>query len=219
MHCRQLRNITLLGLSAVVAQAADVQAQSVEKFYKSRNMTMFVTGSPAGGYTAYSRLLARGMTKYIPGHPTIIVKHKQGAQGLLAANVLDNKAPRDGSEMASGHRETVSTGPLFDPKGVRFKPDEFSWIGSMNASTQVMLTWHTSGVNTFEDLRTKGVVMGATGLKTIGVQLALFMNNEMGTKIKLTIRRLDNRLLDVTCCGLVFKAELLDLVAFVADET
>jgi tripartite-type tricarboxylate transporter receptor subunit TctC len=185
MEYQQIRNITVLGLCAVVAQAASVQAQSVEKFYKSHNMTMFVTGSPAGGYTAYSRLLARGMKKYIPGNPSIIVKHKQGAQGLLAANYLYNKAPRDGTEIASVHREAVSTGPLFDSKGVRFKPDEFSWVGSMNSSTQVMVTWHTSGVKTFQDLRTKGVVMGATGVKTIGVQLALFLNNEMGTKIKL----------------------------------
>lgn len=180
-----LRNIACLSLGAAVAWTAGASAQSVEKFYKSHNMTLFVSGSPSGGYTAYSRLLARGMKKYIPGNPTIIVKHKQGAQGLLVSNYLYNKAPRDGSEFASVHRETVSTGPLFDPKGVRFKADEFSWLGSMNASTSMMVSWHTSGVKTFEDLRTKVLVVGATGAKTIGVQLALFLNNEMGTKIHL----------------------------------
>jgi tripartite-type tricarboxylate transporter receptor subunit TctC len=57
-------------LSLVVAQNAT--AQSVESFYKGKNVTMLIGSGAGGGYDTYSRVLAKHMGRHIPGNPHIV---------------------------------------------------------------------------------------------------------------------------------------------------
>ena len=46
------------------------QAQPADEFFRSKRELIFITSSNVGGgYDSYSRLLARHMTKYLPGNP------------------------------------------------------------------------------------------------------------------------------------------------------
>ena len=49
------------------------------------------------GYDTYGRVLARHMTKHIPGNPTIVPQNMVGAGGLTMANWFANVATRDGT--------------------------------------------------------------------------------------------------------------------------
>ena len=60
--------------------------EDVATFYKGKQVTIFVGSSPGGGYDTYSRLIARHMSKHIPGNPTMVVSNMPGAGGNLAAN-------------------------------------------------------------------------------------------------------------------------------------
>jgi len=72
--------------------------QSADEFYRSRKELNLITSSSAGGgYDSYSRLVARHMTKYLPGNPTIVVQNMVGGGGIRAANYIYNVAPKDGS--------------------------------------------------------------------------------------------------------------------------
>jgi tripartite-type tricarboxylate transporter receptor subunit TctC len=56
---------------------SNVQAQ--DDFYKGKTIRIMV-GSTAGGfYDRWGRLLAKYMSKYIPGQPEIIVQNMTGA--------------------------------------------------------------------------------------------------------------------------------------------
>ena len=55
------------------------QAQSVEEFYKGKTITLAIGFTPGGGYDLYARHLARHMSKYIPGRPTIVPQNMAGA--------------------------------------------------------------------------------------------------------------------------------------------
>ncbi len=68
-------------------------------FYEGKSIRLIVSSTPGGGNDTYSRLIARHISKYIPGNPTIIVQNMPGAGGLLAADYLYRKARRDGTVM------------------------------------------------------------------------------------------------------------------------
>jgi tripartite-type tricarboxylate transporter receptor subunit TctC len=70
----KLSEIRGLALSAVLvsAFAAPAAAQSVEQFYKGKNLDLYIGYSSGGGYDTYGRFVARHMGKHIPGHPNFV---------------------------------------------------------------------------------------------------------------------------------------------------
>src|SRR4029078_2066773 len=86
-------------LVAAVFTTSSAAAQSVERFYAGRQVTITVGFAPGGAYDTYARAVARHLSRHLPGAPSIVVKNMQGAGSLIAANYLANVAPRDGSEL------------------------------------------------------------------------------------------------------------------------
>jgi len=68
-------------------------------FYDGKTIRLIVSSTPGGGNDTYSRLVARHISKYIPGNPTMVVQNMPGAGGLLAADYIYRKAARDGTVM------------------------------------------------------------------------------------------------------------------------
>ena len=53
--------------------------QSVEDFYKGRQINLIIGGGAGGGYDVYYRTLARHMGRHIPGNPSFIAKNQPAA--------------------------------------------------------------------------------------------------------------------------------------------
>src|SRR5262245_52180504 len=88
-------------LAAVLALgcsiASDAVAQAPEEFYRNKQVRLIV-GHPVGNdHDVGGRLLAKHLTKYIPGRPTVIVQNMTAAASVAAANYVFNQAPRDGT--------------------------------------------------------------------------------------------------------------------------
>ena len=79
-----------LGLSIAGPAAAD----PVEQFYRGRVVTMLVGTSPGGINDISARLVARHLSRFIPGAPGIVVQNNPGAGGLVTANRLYFNATR-----------------------------------------------------------------------------------------------------------------------------
>src|SRR5262249_34580571 len=100
MHTFRYRCAVLTGvvaLASAVSFAAPAGAQSVEEFYKGKNLTLIIGYSVGGGYDLYARHLARHMGKHIPGRPVLIPQNMTGAGSLRAATYLYTAAPKDGT--------------------------------------------------------------------------------------------------------------------------
>src|SRR5262252_3466338 len=137
-------------------------AQSPADFYKGKNLEFYIGYSVGGGYDLYARVIARHLSKHIPGNPTIVPKNMEGAGSLRLANWMFRVAPKDGSVIA-----TIGRGTGFDPilgqKGAQFDGTKFTWIGSANNEVSVCVSWNaTSGIKKFEDLFTKEITVGGT---------------------------------------------------------
>src|SRR5215471_4346776 len=121
----------LLTLAPMSLAQSAAYAQSPAEFYKGRNVELYIGYSVGGAYDLYARVLARHMSKHIPGNPNVIPKNMEGAGSLRLANWLYNVAPKDGSAIAIIGRGT-GFDPLLGNKAAQFDGNKFTWIGSAN---------------------------------------------------------------------------------------
>ena len=175
----------LLAGAAALLPAAAVKAQSPADFFKGKTVKFILSAGEGGGYGTYATAIQPYMQKYLPGNPTIIIQHMQGAGGLVAANYIYNVAPKDGTVFALIHRGAVSTAGLFDAKNARFEPAKFSWIGSMNDEISVCAVWERVPVRSFEDLKKTPITVGGLGPGGDTDTYTNMLNNVFGTKMKL----------------------------------
>ena len=172
-----------LALAAGVLAAAPAGAQSVEQFYKGKQVRLIVSSEPGGGYDNYARLVARHLGNHIPGNPGVIVQNMPGAGGVNAANNLYNVAPKDGTVI--GHvQRNVPFIALQGVQGPRYDPTKFNWLSSLNNEVNVCVSWHTSKVKSVADALKHELVVGGSGPNDTEVTPAV-LNNILGTKFKI----------------------------------
>jgi len=166
------------------AFASGAQAQSVEQFYKNRQIDMIIYTANNSAYDFYARLLTAHMGRFIPGNPTFVPKNMIGAGGLKASEYLYKIAAKDGATVG-----TVGRGLPFDQflgrneMGLDFV--RFNWLGSMNRESTVALSWHTSKVKTFEDLQKIELLVPGTGAGADSELIPVALNSLAGTKFKI----------------------------------
>ncbi len=175
--------LTLLAVGASLLPVA-VQANAIEDFYRGKSMNLLIGYAPGGGYDSYARTLARHMPKHMPGNPSMVTRNMPGAGSLIVTNFLYSSAPRDGTHMAAVGRE-MPTAALFGQENVRFKTEEFAWIGNMESAETFCGAWHTTGLTTADQLFDKPLIVGGTNGESITVTVPMALNNLLGTKFKL----------------------------------
>jgi tripartite-type tricarboxylate transporter receptor subunit TctC len=160
------------------------RAQSVEEFYNGRSVEVLIGFSAGGGYDSYARILARHMSKHIPGNPTLVPKNMAGAGSLKLMNYLANVAPRDGSVFGTVNR-SVPMQPLLGGEGIEFDPLTMTWVGSITNEVSICVSWHTSDIRTWQDLLTRELIVGGTGPGADTDVFPVALSNVLGAKLKL----------------------------------
>jgi tripartite-type tricarboxylate transporter receptor subunit TctC len=170
-----LAGLGLAGLSA--------QADPIADFYHGKTINLIIGTSTGNDYDFRARLLARHMARHIPGEPTIIPQNMPGVGGVKAANYLATIAPHDGTALHMIMSNMMSSEAV-GAQGVQFDTRKFFWIGNTTSTPNVMVSWHTSGITSIEQVKSKQLIVGAPG-GTAGVLYATVMNALLGTKLKI----------------------------------
>ena len=182
---RRLIHLAAVAAALPLANAAtQARAQTPAEFYTGRTIEIGISSTVGGGYDAHARMLARHMGKYIPGNPTIVPKNVEGAGGLRLANLLYNTAPRDGTSFGIIYRATAFE-PLFGNKAAQFDATQFTWIGSASSEVSLCVSWHTSGIATFDDMLSKELVVAHSGAGADAYQFSRIINGVLGTRMRL----------------------------------
>lgn len=176
--------VATLTLTFALPMAA--QAQSVEDFYKNKNIDLVIGYTPGGGYDTYARLMARHLGRFIPGKPNIVPRNLPGAGSLVAAAFVYNVAPKDGTVLATVDQSIALQQAMNEPQ-IKFDSGKFIWIGNPAMENNTVVTWHTSGVKTIDDAKKKVVAMGSTGSIGTSTQYILSMNALVGTQFKAVV--------------------------------
>jgi tripartite-type tricarboxylate transporter receptor subunit TctC len=169
---------------AAIAFTHQARGESAEDFFKGKSITLIVGYNPGGSYDVYSRLAASALPKYLPGHPTIAVKHMPGVGSLKAANYLFTQAPRDGLTIGMIGQQLALTQALRDP-AVSYDVRKFGWLGRFTPIIEVSLTWHTSPTKTISDAMKRETVMAATSAGATTEMMPNLMNKLAGTRFKI----------------------------------
>jgi tripartite-type tricarboxylate transporter receptor subunit TctC len=173
-------------LAGVIGVATTLAAQAQEEFFKGKTITIINSTGNGGSYYNIAQALTRHMPRYIPGRPTMIVKSMPGGGNLLATNFMYNRAPSDGTHIATINN-SVPLHQVLDGTGVHYDANKFHWLGSTGSYNSVAYVWHTAGIRTFKDLLEKEVILGGTGVGSSIVIYPTATNNLLGTKFKIVL--------------------------------
>jgi tripartite-type tricarboxylate transporter receptor subunit TctC len=175
----------MLALSLAAAPGA-ARAQSVEQFYKGRQMTMIVGTAPGGINDITARFVARHLGQYIPGNPTIVVQNQPGAGGIASANRLYNTFERDGSVIVKLERAVPMLAIQGDP-AVNFDPLKITWLGSLSSyakDSYLMLVMATNPVTSVDALKQQSITLGGDNAASSNLIFATIAKEVLGLNIK-----------------------------------
>jgi tripartite-type tricarboxylate transporter receptor subunit TctC len=160
------RRDVLAGIGALSAGFAPPAARA-DDVYQGKTLTVIVGFAPGGGVDTVSRVVARHFVRFIPGKPSLVVQNMEGAAGVVAANYLAHRAPRDGLTVAFPGRSWYVYGVVKN-KGVAFDPAKFSYIGSPGAVNSMLYVRSSTGIKSFDELRksSKTITCGSLGSST-----------------------------------------------------
>lgn len=180
---RLVRWMTGAVVALVMAAPSIANAQSVEEFYKGRDVKIVIGAGLGGSYGLYSQLAAKHIGKFIPGNPTVVVESMPGAGGLKALNYTYEAAPKDGSVLTIAHAEVLFETLLGEK--TRFNAQEYNWIGRLSDVEFVIVTSKKSGIVSLDDAKKKEVAAAATGLRSVTAIGPELFNRFAGTKFKI----------------------------------
>jgi tripartite-type tricarboxylate transporter receptor subunit TctC len=181
-----VRKLSVLSiLATLLAVCASARA---EDFYAGKTINIYIgTGEGPGALSAYPRAMTQIIGKYIPGHPTIVVRNMPGAGGIKAANFIYSIAPQDGTAWGFITRGFVRA-PLLGTPQAEFDPTKYYWIGTPSQETSVAAVWAAgTKVRTMQDATQEEVVFGGTSLATDTGLFPSVLNKLIGTKFKVVV--------------------------------
>jgi tripartite-type tricarboxylate transporter receptor subunit TctC len=171
---------------AAMSLATPAAADPVADFYNNRQVNL-VVAFPAGGmYGLTAQLDARYFGKHIPGNPNLVPQYMTGAGGTKAANYVYNAAARDGGVLAELSKD-LAVSQRLEPNKVKYDAAKFNYIGRVLPYVAVLMVWHTAGINTVQDLKTKQLILGSSGKSSHEYAEAMLLNQMAGTKIKVVL--------------------------------
>ena len=182
-----MTRLAALAIFAALSLSAPSRAQT--DFYRGKTINLVVGSDAGSGYDAYARLVSRHMGKHIPGNPAFVIQNQPGAGSITMANALANVGAKDGTAIGAPQSSVAFERllHLLSPGGktANFDASKLNWLGTVAQDTFVVLGWHTSKVQTIEDMMTKDFVIGTSGPNTDGSLIVALLNKLLDTKIRL----------------------------------
>jgi tripartite-type tricarboxylate transporter receptor subunit TctC len=178
-------------MAILMALPSVAAADSVADFYRGRTIQLIVGFGPGGGYDLFSRLIARHMSKFIPGEPAIVVQNMPGAAGLTSVNYLYSVAPKDGTVIGSIDRSAPLLGILGINKSAQFDVRKFVWLGSSSDfgdDASLLFARKDAKNKTIEDVRRPGgppLLVGGTGQGGTGNDVANILRDALKLNLKI----------------------------------
>lgn len=177
------RKVTTFAMLLAAAAAPAAAQDPIADFYKGKTLRIVIGYAPGGGYDIYGRVFAEHFGRYVPGNPQVVAQNMEGAGSFLAARFIYNVAPKDGTSFGS----LAQTLPLDYAMGDQRKDLDASrmpYIGRLvsNIDLGVGMPWAT--FKSFEDARSREIIVGATGASSPGFLLPTALNAYAGAKFK-----------------------------------
>src|SRR5262245_35203665 len=175
-----------MAVSLAVLLTGPANAQdAVAQFYRGKQITVVVGSSAGGGYDIYARLLARHMSKYVPGNPMLVATNMPGAASTAAAAHVFNTAPKDGTVIGALQNTAIVDALIDEAKRARFDASKFVYLGSATIDHYVCIARADAPVKSFRELQERELVIGASQPGTSTRDFPVMLNNLAGAKFRI----------------------------------
>jgi tripartite-type tricarboxylate transporter receptor subunit TctC len=146
-------------------------------------LRMLIGYGPGGGYDIYGRLVAEFLPRHLPGNPTIVPQNMPGAGSFVAAKYMYDVAPKDGTVLGS----LAQTLALDSMTNTNAKLDvaKMPYVGRVVTNVDTGAALSRTGIESFEDVRTKQYNVGASGGGSTTVLFPTVLKTYAGAKFKL----------------------------------
>lgn len=143
----------VFGALAVFAATFGLAAAAERPFYEGQTITVVEGRAPGGVGSMRVSIAGKYLQKHLPGNPAIVYQYMSGGGGTAAANHLGNVARRDGLTIANVGTGVYSNA-IFGAAGVRYKLDDFVFLGSGSSGGPYALIVRPGlGLDTVDKLR------------------------------------------------------------------
>jgi len=139
----------LLGLSGLFLQPALGASDDVAAALSNKTIRIIVGYSAGGGFDTVTRVIARHLSKHMPGNPRVIVSNMTGAGGAVAFNYVYSRGTPDGLTWVASDGALVLSKILGLP-GPEFDIDKFPWLGVAQTDSQACMVMTRTGITTAE---------------------------------------------------------------------
>jgi tripartite-type tricarboxylate transporter receptor subunit TctC len=175
------RSFLCLAFACLCFGPVRVLADPVADFYHGHKLEIMVGSAAGASYDAYARLLARHLTGFIPGNPTIIVTNQLGAGSLVATNMLYNDPNRDGSILGMVGQSLYFM-QLVGQANIKYDAPKFNWIGRISNVIDLVVAWHGAKAKTLEDVKSIDTTVAVGAALSGSTMYVNFMNAMIGTR-------------------------------------
>jgi tripartite-type tricarboxylate transporter receptor subunit TctC len=172
--------------AAMIGAALDAKAETPGQFYAGRTIDLVIGYPPGGSNDAWARILARHLSRHVPGRPHVVPRNMPGAGSFVAVNHIYNIAPKDGTVIGIA-APTTALDERLGTQGVRFKTAELNWIGRIDSLINIVFMWKTSPVKSVADAQRIESTLAATGAGSTVAIYPTVMNNVLRTRFKLVM--------------------------------
>jgi tripartite-type tricarboxylate transporter receptor subunit TctC len=179
------RSLALAAFFTAVAALVAAPLAAAQS-YAGKTVSVIVGFKPGGGYDAVARVLARHLSKHLPGQPNVIVQNMPGGNSIIAANYLYNIARPDGLTLGTFNRN-LPIAQLTGVAGVKFDMLQFAWIGSVANETTILAIRSELPYKSFDELRKakEPVIVGSTGPGANTYDFPLLLKDLLGVNLKI----------------------------------
>lgn len=173
----------VIGATAAVVPPASAAADPVEEFYKGKTLRVVIGYAAGGGYDLYGRVLAEHFGRFVPGRPTIVPQNMPGAGSFVAAKFIHDVAPKDGTVFGC----VSQTLPLDAAMSTKQDIDVtvMPYIGRLVDNVDVGLGAPGAWFKTYDEIRSREIVVGATGGASAGFLVPAALREHGGAKFKI----------------------------------
>jgi tripartite-type tricarboxylate transporter receptor subunit TctC len=113
---------TFVVLAALAGVAA---AQEPATFYTGKTLTLYAGMPVGGGVDDEMRLVGRHLSKFIPGHPSIVPRNMPGAGAVVLGNYLRHTAVSDGLTLGMPTRSAFLLSNVVTQTGINYNLADF----------------------------------------------------------------------------------------------
>lgn len=183
-HISLSRDAACGALAAVALLVGTAPHATAQEFYKGKTIRVVVGYGPGGGYDLYGRVFAKHISRFIPGHPTVIVVNMPGAGSFRAAKYLYEAAPKDGTYLGIVSQTLALDAAMNEDVG-KFDATKIPYIGRLTDSVDVGVAAPGAKFKNFDDVRKREISVGATAGASPGFLMPAALARFGGAKFKI----------------------------------